>query len=121
MEICNIKWLSKEACEAEVVVTDGKYELKCFSQPLKYDLNEQLREALYCYNVKSVFKSTIDNFEVVKLSEYFAYNITALLICKNRGLIKLGRITLEVDKETIPSDIKDDDYIVFYCQRIDVM
>lgn len=119
--ISKIIWISKDALEAEVIITDGVYELKCFSQPMNYDINHIIEEPLYCYNVRNVVKAWETEFSAVKLTEYFAYNITAQVVDKEIGLIKLGDMKLQVEKNILPGDIKNNDYISFYCQRIDLM
>lgn len=121
IKVCEITWLSKEALEAEVIVTDGKYELKCFSQPMNYGVDHQIENPIYCYNAKNILKSNENNFSINKLSEYFAYNITAQLFNKKNGLIKLGNIMLEIDKHILPGDVKENDYISLYCQRLDLI
>jgi hypothetical protein len=47
VKIKNINWLSQEALEAEVEVTDGKFEINCFAQPLNYQIGSKYR----CYQV----------------------------------------------------------------------
>ena len=36
----DIKWVSKEALEACVILTDGDFNLRCFCQPLENELGK---------------------------------------------------------------------------------
>lgn len=119
--INKILWLSKDALEADVTITDGEFEIKCFSQPLKYELNNKINEPLCCYNVKNIVKTLDNEFVVSKLSEYFAYNMTGMVVDKKNGIIKVGKISLQIETILMPGDINDGDFISFYCQRLDMM
>jgi len=120
VKISKVTWISKEALEAEVIITDGKFELLCFSQPFNHVLDGMLSEPLHCYNAKNIVKADGDDFKALKLTEYFAYNITGKLISRQEGILILGDIQISVDKDMIPRDIQDGIFIAFYCQRIDL-
>lgn len=59
LKIININWLSKEALEAEVTLTDGKFKLICFSHPCNYKMNSEINKHLYCYEISNVLKEKI--------------------------------------------------------------
>ncbi|WP_251862608.1 hypothetical protein [Clostridium sp. Marseille-Q2269] len=120
IKITKINWLSKEALEAEVTVNDGKFELICFSHPFKYDLNDFIKTALYCYDISNVMRVEKCEFKVEKLYESFAYNLTGKLANKEDGIVEIGNIKIEVQNTDLPGDIEEDDYISFNCKRIDI-
>lgn len=121
MKIKNISWLSQDALEAEVIVTDGEYEINCFAQPFYYQIGIELKFPLLCYNVTNVLKLDKEVFSIEKLSEYFAYHLSGKLVDKKLETVKVGELLLELDNIVIPGDIKEGDFISFRCQRLDII
>lgn len=121
MKIIKIEWLSRESLEAEVVVTDGTFEVTCFAQPLNYQVGSELIEPIYCYNVTNIVKSDNNEYNIEKLAEYFAYNFTGKIVDKKNELVMVGELLLELDNNMLPGDIREGDFISFSCQRLDVM
>ncbi|KRQ88047.1 hypothetical protein ABG79_00214 [Caloramator mitchellensis] len=120
VKISKVKWLSESALEAEVTVSDGTYDLKCFSQPFKKEQGRILNEPIYCFNNKNVVKSLENKYVVEKLSESFAYKLTGKFTNKHDCLVQLGEIIIQLEQGVIPNDIEVGEYINFYCQRLDL-
>ncbi|GAA0694846.1 hypothetical protein [Clostridium cadaveris] len=120
VRITKINWLSKEALEAEVTVSDGRFELVCFSQPFNYALNDTVKTSLYCYAVSNVIREQNDEFKVEKLYESFAYILTGKLINKKDSVVEIGDVIVEIEKSDLPGDIEEGNYISFNCKRIDI-
>ncbi|SEN50337.1 hypothetical protein SAMN04489762_2408 [Terribacillus saccharophilus] len=120
MQIINKTWLSKEALEAEITVSDGAHNIMCFSQPFQYELGSNLDEPLYCFNVTELVRSKDNIPYVEKLNDHFSYRLTCKMHDKENQQVLLGKILLELDNDTIPGDILEDDFITFECQRIDI-
>lgn len=118
--IKNINWISEESLEAEVTITDGQFELLCFSHPFTKKKGEQIVEPLYVLDTYDATRLDSLNFRVEKLEGTFDYLIEGKLINKELGLIKLGNITIEIDSPFIPKDLRDGDYISFKCNRLDI-
>lgn len=121
MKIKKIVWLTQEALEAEVVVTDGEIEITCFAQPLNYQVGSELKEPIYCYNVTNVIRLDREVYAIEKLGEYFAYSLTGKLVDKQLEKVKVGELLIELDNNMLPGDIKDGDFISFSCQRLDII
>ena len=119
MKVKEIMWLDESILEAEVRISDGNYELVCFSQPLRYKVNEVIEEPLYCLDVANI-QRIAGEFKVVKLEGVFSYQIVAKLSDKKQGMFKLGGIYLEVDDGIIPKDIQENEFVVLNCSRIDI-
>lgn len=115
-----ISWISESALEAVVTITDGCYELECFSQPCNLKLNEKLEDSIYCFNNKEIIKSYDNRYDVNKHDKTLAYNMTGCVEDKKNCLVKIGDILIKVEDGMIPGDIKDGDYINFYTQRLDL-
>ncbi len=120
MIIKEINWISEEALEAEVTITDGQFELLCFSHPFKKEKGEQLSEPLYALDPNEIVRSESPSLRIEKLNNAFDYLIEGKLIDKESGHVKLGNIVIEIDSHFIPGDFKDDDNISFKCNRLDI-
>ncbi|TQR39814.1 hypothetical protein C7Y47_01960 [Lysinibacillus sphaericus] len=120
MKIKKINWISQEALEAEVVVTDGELEIMCFAQPLNYLEESELIEPIYCLNVSNLVKAEKSEYSIEKLDDYFAYRLIGKLIDKQYEKVKLGELLLELDNNLLPGDINEGDFISFCCQRLDI-
>lgn len=57
MRIHKIDWISKEALEAEVIVTDGTFNVVCFAQPLTYQEDSELGEPVYCFGTTNIVRA----------------------------------------------------------------
>lgn len=122
MKIKNISWLSQEALEAEIIVTDGEFEINCFAQPLNYQLGSELNNPILCCNVTTVFKLDKEVYSIEKLDdEYYAYNLSGKLVDKKLEKVKVGKLILELDSIVLPGDIREGDFISFRCQRLDII
>jgi len=120
LKIKKINWISQEALEAEVVVTDGELEIMCFAQPLNYLEESELIEPIYCLNVSNLVKAEKSEYSIEKLDDYFAYRLIGKLIDKRYEKVKLGELLLELDNNLLPGDINEGDFISFCCQRLDI-
>nr|WP_255504970.1 hypothetical protein [Lysinibacillus sp. SDF0037] len=120
LKIKKINWISQEALEAEVVVTDGELEIMCFAQPLNYLEESELIEPIYCLNVSNLVKAEKSEYSIEKLDDYFAYRLIGKLIDKQYEKVKLGELLLELDNNLLPGDINEGDFISFCCQRLDI-
>ncbi|MEG1002724.1 MAG: hypothetical protein RSF37_04915 [Clostridium sp.] len=118
--ISKISIISETSLEAEVTITDGFNELVCFSQPCNFKLNQKLIEPVYCFNNKQVVRYSGNEYQIEKLKEPLAYNLVGKLIDKKNCLIKIGEISLQLEEYSIPKDVLENEYIRFYCQRIDI-
>lgn len=121
MRIEKIDWLSQEALEAEVVVSDGEFEVTCFAQPLIYQVGCELKEPILCYNATNVLKLDKEVFAIDKLGEYFAYSLSGKLVDKKLETVMVGKLLLELDNNILPGDINEGDFLSFSCQRLDII
>jgi len=119
-KISKIHFLSKEALEAEVTLTDGENQLICFSQPLNYNLNDNIETSLYSYGVSNIVKEQDKEFYIKKQHEPFAYELKGELIDKDNCLVKIGSIIIEIEKSVLPKDFETGDFISFNCRRVDL-
>lgn len=117
MWIKKIQWISEDALEAEVVITDGVYELRCFSQSCNYKEDDEIKEVLYAYNPQAIYLS--DKMEeYIEMNSIGEYRFTAKVSDITKQLVSIGDILIEID--CIPGDIVNGDIIEFSCSRLDL-
>jgi len=120
VRICKIDRIDKEALEAEVIVSDGTFEVLCFAHPLTYEEGSELNGPIRCLDATNIVKSDKNEYTVEKSADYFSYVLTGKLVDKINGLVMVGGLMFEVDKDMLPGDIKEGEYISFYCDRLDL-
>lgn len=122
MFIKNIKWIEKDAKEAEIIISDDAFDILCFSCPLEKKLGEKLEDPLYCFIVKNVVLSDKNIFYVNKEKGIFDYSICGKLEHKTKDgkIVMVNEIKLHIN-DYIPNDIVPGDYIEFYVSRIDLI
>jgi hypothetical protein len=121
VRIKKIDWLSQEALEAEVVVTDGEFEITCFAQPFNYQVGSELNDPILCYNVTNVLKLDREVYTIEKHGEYFAYSLAGKLVDKQLETVMVGKLLLELDNNILPGDINEGEFLSFSCQRLDII
>lgn len=117
MWIKKIQWISEDALEADVVITDGVYELICFSQPCTYKEEDVIKEVIYAYNPHFIHLSD-KREEYIEMYSIGGYKLTVRVIDAKKQLVSIGDILIEID--CIPGDIVNGDIIEFSCSRLDL-
>ncbi|MGL6129973.1 hypothetical protein [Chryseobacterium artocarpi] len=120
IEINKIVWLSEEAKEAEIHLSDGNFNLIAFSHPFTKKKGDKVPQPLYALNVKEIFSLKEEAISVVKkngstLEQY----LSGYVIDKINNHVKIGEFIIEFDTP-LPNDIEENDYISFCCDRIDI-
>lgn len=118
--IKSIQWLSEEALEAEVIVSDGVFELTCFSHPFNMNEGDLLLEPLTAISPSAIKRQDEEISYAQKTDSSFAYMIKGKILNKQKGEVMLGDILINVDTLLMPADLIDGDYVGFFADRIDV-
>ena len=119
MIIKKIEWISEEIKEAEIIISDGAFELLCFSHPCPFVEGQIINDYIDTLCAKNIVRVDEHIFVVEKAEDYFAYDITGKVIdCKN-GIVQVGPMYLVVDGY-MPGDIVNGEFISFRCMRLDL-
>jgi len=120
-KIEKVIWLSKESKEAEVYLSDGDFNITCFSHPFKYEQGNCIEDTLHTLNAKGFLREVgKEVFSVEKRTTSFGYCLTGKIISYGNELcVKVGAFVLELDN-SLPSDMLINDYVSFECDRIDI-
>ena len=112
--IKDIIYIDKDVNEVDIILNDGQIELKA-----------------YCYNYRKINSLTLSAFMTsdVMISEdktfkatnngHNSYTIQGELYSKMLGIVKVGKFYISIEKEEIPGDVIDGDFITFNCTRLD--
>lgn len=120
VKVDKLNWLSQEAKEAEVFLSDGDFRMICFSHPFKKGIGSVISQPIYALNAKEILKlNGEERFSVEKEEGVFNYKMAGRVIDKSKNQIKVGEFILELDNP-IPNDIQDGNYVSFSCDRIDI-
>ena len=116
----SIKHWSNQDKEADILVTDGEYQLLCYAQPFSWKECQTEVAALYAFGCENIVKSESCAVNIVKQTNYYAYELSAKVLSKVERTVKLGQLVLHLDA-AIPGDIQNGVYVTFRLQRIDAL
>ena len=120
VQVCKIHWLSKEALEAEVTLSDGIFSLLCFAQPCYLQLGDKFMDVVHAFEPTPLRLLASTCCKVEKLSDNFSYYIEGKMEDTSSGIVRVGEISINVEYSCIPGDLKNDDYVSFGCSRLDI-
>lgn len=115
--IKKIIWFGEQ--EADVLITDGTFELICFSHPCRLKEEQTIDACIGALNSKNIMRSFDNSYYIKKLSGPYNYQLTGKLLNKSKGIIIIGNICIETGGY-IPNDIEEGEFISFECNRLDI-
>ena len=120
MKILNINWLSKEALEAEIEVSDGMHKMTVFSCPCEYENNQEINEYIHPLEVENFRKSFKSDIQIIKLSHsFFSYQIIGKIEKVPDGIISVGNLKFELSN-SIPSWAEEGEIVEFESVSFDL-
>ena len=120
MMVKQLTWLSLAAKEAELLVSDGKYECIAFSQPCDVKEGIDLKEPLHAFMVYNLMISREKNCSIslIRPQGLAQYCVAEVTNAEN-GLVKIGNIEISLEEKAPPGAIPGD-LVEFTCARLDV-
>ena len=119
MHIQKIMRFDKKSKEAEVIVSDGAYEILCYAFPIDTIRIGMIVGGLSGFSCGNVVRAVRQHCAVSKLPSYFAYHMTGIVLSKQERIVCVGGLKIRLD-ESIPNDISDGEYVSFEVQRLDL-
>lgn len=121
IKINKINWLSKEAKEAEVYLSDDTFNIVCFAQPFEQNIGDKILHPLYTLNAKIIHKLLREDQTslIEKNGINFEYKLAGQLIDKKNNYMQIGDFIINIDTP-IPNDFQEGDFIFLTCDRIDI-
>ena len=115
-----INWISKEAGEAEVLLSDGSFKILCFAHPFQKTELEEVTSPLNTLFAENIVRAGKTEYAIEKNpNEPFSYFLTGELIDRENQIIKIGEFHIELDT-ALPQGINIGEYISLSCDRIDL-
>lgn len=115
-----VKWLSQEGMEAEVIVSNAGARIICFAHPFNKQVGETILTPLQAFDTEHISISDEEFFLLLKLEDHFSYKVVGKLEEKSQGLIGVEGMEIEVDAP-IPGDINEGTFVSFTCRRLDLL
>jgi len=127
LDIITIDWLSQEAEEAEVTLSDGNYQCVAFCHPCRYQPDDKTGMPLYLFDDCNIRRSRNENHAIhshkTKAHPDYHEIRGQLVLSSNRRsrLLRAGRFRFHIEENTIPKDIQTGDWIELVTSRITLL
>ena len=112
--IKNINYIDKDVNEVEITLNDGQVELMAYCD----NYREIAPLILSTFMTSDVMISDDKTFRAINKGNY-SHTIQGELYSKELGIVRVGKFFISIDKEEIPGDVFDGDFIIFNCIRLD--
>tara|TARA_R110000868_G_scaffold368973_1_gene632213 strand:- start:966 stop:1331 length:366 start_codon:yes stop_codon:yes gene_type:complete len=120
MIVKKLTWLSEVAREAELIISDGKYECVAFSQPCDVREGDDLKEPLHAFMVNNLMISRESSCSIMPLQpNKLAQQCIAEVVDAENGLVKVGNIEIALEGKAPPRALPGD-LVEFSCARLDL-
>lgn len=117
MYLKEVKDYDKFSDEADIVVSDGQYELMCYCHPSDYyNIGVPIKEisAVFASNIMRVQNKA---YSVLKLEDYYAYHLQGEIIDIDLPSILIGGLKIILDSP-LPKDVILGDYVELDVDRL---
>jgi hypothetical protein len=120
MKIVKLSWLSKTAKEAEVVISDGKFQCVAFAHPCDVNEEDLLKEPLHAFMLKDLMISNTKDYCLRHTqAQSLSHECIAEVVDVKKTLVRVGKIYIILD-EILPTGIEEGDFVEFVCMRFDL-
>lgn len=119
MYIQDVLHFNQSGKEAELIVSDGVYEVLCYAYPIDAVKTGMTISGLSGFSCTNVVRADEQRYAVSKLPSYFAYNLTGKLISKQKRIVQVNNLKISLDAH-IPNDLSDGEYVSFDVLRLDL-
>lgn len=117
MYIKQVKSYDSFSGEADIIVSDGVYELLCYYHPAEnIDLGAEVKEISSLF-AKDVTRAECKEYLIQKEEGYYSYHLQGKVIDTEIPMICIGNINIELDYP-IAKDIKIGDYVELKVHRL---
>ncbi len=120
VRIREIEWLSKDAEEALVYLTDGVNECAAFCQPCEKEPGGIIQQPLLAFGAQGIKICDGEVESIQRIGKTFGHVICARVVDADLEILKVGAILLELDT-SLPGGIGTNCVVRCICRRIDLL
>lgn len=113
-----IKDYDKFSDEADIIVSDGKYDLLCYCHPTEKPIIGEPIKKITSFFAKSIMRATKPEFIIEKLKDCYSYYLQGKLIDIASSKICIGNLIMCLDS-VVPKDVKCGEFVSFFVDRLD--
>ena len=118
MYIKEIRDYDEEAQEANVIVTDGAFEIMCYAQPFSGE--KDINFTLLGFGVSDIMTAPNDEYLIEKIDGYYSYFVRGRLVDTREGIFQLGKLIIK-GIDYAPKDIPNGAFVEFSVIRFDLL
>jgi len=119
MYIKNILNYDDFSGEADIIVTDGVYEIMCYCHPIDNPRANKSVKSIVAFLAENIMTEPHEKPMVKKTDEsYYSYCLVGNVINREKCLISIGELIIELDGY-LPGDIKVGDMVKLTAARMD--
>lgn len=104
--------------EADLVISDGKYEVLCYCFQIDKSKPDNKVDSICSLFAHDCMIARQAEFKVEKLSDYYSYHLQGEIIDVKELKIRIGELIIVLDSP-LPKDLKNGDYVEFCVDRLD--
>jgi len=120
MFIKSVEWIDKDSQEAEIIVSDGEFDILCFSHPFTKNINDKLSEPIFCFDATDIMITDESQLLANRDGNSYRYFVRGKLFDKSKKIVKLGELTLCIEDSYVPTDILENSFIEFSVSRFNL-
>ena len=110
----------EEAHEADIVISDGQFDLLCYAHPFISGEYKELKAPLSAFMSENIMRTSENEYRIERLQDnYYAHRFHGKIIDLQKRLVTIGNIVIKLEN-TIPKDINEGEFIEFSAMRIDL-
>ena len=119
MFIKSIYSFDEDSGEADLIVSDGSYDVICFCSIFHNELQimPKIKE-IETFMCDGIMRINDENYLIDKKIDYYSYHLQGKVLDVDKCIVSVGNIILKLDKP-IPKDIKNYEFIEFDVLRLD--
>lgn len=103
--------------EADLIISDGEYDLLCYCHPTElYAIGTSII-SISSFCADNIMRTKSNSFLVLKLNGYYEYHLRGEIVDINIPVVQIGKLKIMLDN-SLPKDIKLGEYIEFDTLRL---
>lgn len=118
MIVKQIKSFDKNSNEADIIVSDGMFDLLCYCYPSMPYSKGTVIESITTFLAQNIIRAKQKECLVFKLMDYYAYHLQGKIIDLEKRIVCVGKLKVIIDG-SIPDDIQQGEFVEFDVQRLD--